>query len=265
MERQSFDQDEVQLQRNEAVLGNMRLRFGIDHYYTEVEDLPTRQEMAPGSALKLFDDVLMPDGVAYRVVAPAMGRDNFTAYGVTSYGPLTTTWSVRDVQDRAPADPQEQAMPVVAPLEPPEEPEPEEPTPEQMAALRFSAFSLIDAYSDAMFASGFLFKGVLLSLSLEAQARYTNMDYQRSALDPLGNPVLTYPLVFSSLDDTTTVTLDSADDLHFMYLTAFARVAEIVLTGNAEKNYIRDPARTAEELRTYRDTRPLPSIIPPEP
>lgn len=270
MERLTLDQDQVQAQREAALAANKRMRFGIDFYFTEPEDLPDRPILSPVSRLKLFDDVELADGSRQRVIAPAPGRDRFTAFGEVGGTAKTATWSVRDVVDRAPADAQEEPMPIWPMPQAPDPVAPAEPddseTPERvMAALRLSAFRLIDANSDLLFASGVEFMDVVLSLSLEAQARYHNMDYLRNETLPSGDPVLPYPITFSSLDDTQTVTLTAPDDVHGLYLTAVARVAEIVASGNTQKDYVRDVARTASELRSYTDPRALPAVIPVEP
>jgi predicted methyltransferase len=80
-----------------------------------------------------------------------------------------------------------------------------------------------------------------------------------------GDPILPYPITFSSLDDTATITIATADEILWMYLSAVARVQEIVASGNQQKNYIRDEARTAQELISFVDSRPLPAVIPVEP
>lgn len=266
MERLSLHHDEVEEQRERALLSNASMMYGIDHYFTEPDDIPQRNVVSTVSAVKLYDDIQMPDGRRFRVVAPAAGRERVTVYGVGELGPALTSVDVRLIVDRAPIDPFETPMPVVAPPATPDEGGSEEITPEYMAALRLEAFNRIDARSKLLFASGFVFMDVILSLSLEAQVRYGNMMGLRDVVHPgTGAPILPYPITFSSLDDTTTVTISVPDEVQWLYLTAVARVSEIVASGNEQKNYIRDELRTAQELVDYVDSRALPSVIPVEP
>lgn len=98
----------------------------------EPEDDPKRTDVCPGSPIKIDDDVkVRTDGGSYRVIAPAPGRDRFTAWGMSpDFGMMmTTSFALADVTDRAPADPNETPMPVTVPLPDEDEDDTTEPEP----------------------------------------------------------------------------------------------------------------------------------------
>lgn len=117
MNRLSLDEQQVQAMRAAVV----SIYASIPGTW-EPEDDPNRTgDVCPGSVLKVDDDVLARDGNAYRVLSPAPGRDRFTAWGMTDWGMTTTSLALSDVTDRAPADPNEIPMPILA-EQPPESP-----------------------------------------------------------------------------------------------------------------------------------------------
>ena len=250
MERLNLDEQQVQALRAAIVAANDEMSGTW-----EPDDDPKRTgEVCPGSAIKLDDDVLASDGNTYRVIAPAPGRERFSAYGQTMWGMTQTSLHLGEVVDRAPADSGEEPMPVWTPPEP--VPEPEFPAwKPDIPALRQQAFAQIDQRSDQWFAAGFDFDGVRFSLSERAQIRYTNMQIFAEAL---------VPLTVNALDDTSAVTFTVADELRNFCMTAMAVVTQIVNDGAEQKEIVRG-LQTGEELAAYQDPRPPPTDVPLEP
>jgi hypothetical protein len=252
MDRLTLDDAQVDDKRAEALAANARLD-GV----WEADAAPTRTgEVCPGSLLRLFDDVQLRDGLIYRVIAPAEGRDRFVCWGRTDFGMTYTTASVFDVVDRAPVDPVEQAMPVLGTFEPPAETLPETPVwNPDLPALRQQAFAQIDQRSDLWFASGLVYEGVVYSLSERAQIRYQSMERFAELL---------VPITINSLDDTVAVRFETADALRAFCMTALSVVTGIVNDGGEQKEIVRG-LQTGEELAAYQDPRPAPADVPLEP
>jgi len=87
-------------------------------------DKSDREEIAPGSVLKLYDDVEIYGYLYGRVIAPAAGRTQFFVYWFdpVSGGHNTAIYGTDppdQITDRAPADPTETPMPIVPPPESP--------------------------------------------------------------------------------------------------------------------------------------------------
>ena len=125
-----------------------------------------------------------------------------------------------------------------------------------MPQLRAEAFTKIDARSDALIGAGFVFEGLVFSLTTEAQIRYATMMMLAD--------MMPYPLGINSLDDNGIVQLQSPDHTRAFCLTAMAYVKGAVDSGTVEKDRVRG-AETIEALMTFEDARPLPSRATPPP
>lgn len=111
MDRLSLDEETVTNMRAAIIAANATLEGPWDG----PEDDPTRTgDVCPGSPLKIDDDVLA-NGDSYRVLCPSVGRDRFMAFGITGWGPTTTSLALSEVTDRAPLDANETPMPVIPP------------------------------------------------------------------------------------------------------------------------------------------------------
>jgi hypothetical protein len=76
-------------------------------------DLPTRDDVCPGTYLKEGDDVACYSGALLcRVICAAPSRDSFYAWWMDpEVGATVGVNQVQYVTDRAPADPEEEGMP----------------------------------------------------------------------------------------------------------------------------------------------------------
>lgn len=81
----------------------------------------------PSSYLKLDDDVMW-GGVPLRVVWGCDDPFSFLGYNQDIFGDSVPSFDARLIDDRAPADPEEEPLPIFPPDPPPE---PEEPPPEE--------------------------------------------------------------------------------------------------------------------------------------
>ncbi len=201
------------------------------------------QEIGTGewipSALKRDDDVFI-GGLVMRVIGPAPSRGRFYAYRQDDkHGELVIPFEVTRVENRAPKNQSETAMPVVPGFYEP-------PPPEDLEALRQDAFAKIDARSQELIKAGFTYRDVVFSASLEAQARYNGM---MTFVD-----ALTYPLGINSLDDTVNLNLIDQDDVRGFCLTALGHIKAVVDSGSTQKQRVRDMTEPAQ-LREYQDPR----------
>lgn len=112
--------------------------------------------------------------------------------------------------------------------------------------LRADAFVRIDATSDELFARGFLFEGIVFSITVEAQIRYATMLMLADALP--------YPLGINSLDDNDCLYLQNGDHTRGFCMTAMGFVKGVVDSGTVQKDFVR-AMETAEELVGYQDPR----------
>ncbi len=192
------------------------------------------------TALKTNDDVLVDD-VSMRVLGPALGRQNFFAVS-WGQGEVFRDVDVRRIGDRAPADEDEEPMPVVPGLL--------EAFPERsLEDLRADAFRQIDQHSDLLIKGGFFYQDIRFSATLEAQIRYNAMLVLADTL--------TYPLDINSLDDRDMVSLQSADETRQFVGAALAHVKGVVDSGTREKERVR-AMDDYEELETFTDSRRVP-------
>lgn len=111
---------------------------------------------------------------------------------------------------------------------------------------RDDAFRRIDRRSDDMIESGFPFDGATFSLSVEAQVRYATMMMLADKL--------TYPLTINSLDDRSSVDLQSGDHTRAFCLSAMGYVKNVVDSGSAQKAVVRE-LTDVNELVAYQDPR----------
>ena len=100
-------------------------------------------------------------------------------------------------------------------------------------------FKEIDTRTEELIKQGFLYKGLVFSLSQNAQINILALHETRN------DPALLYPVAYSTLDDSNHYDVIDATDLHNMYLTALATKKAHVDTGTTLKNSIRDAVNEA--------------------
>lgn len=243
MERLDLDDAEVEARRA-ALLAV----FAQEPETAEPEDHPAREELCPGSLLALYDDVETADG-RWRIIAPAAGRTRVSVFGVGPFGPTSTSISVHDIVERAPADLEAVPMPVLGEVEPlPAEGPPPvfEFPPPDIEALRLDVIKQVDIVSTALIRRGFEFEGIIFSMTNEAQIRYLGMQADADFLP--------YPLPINSKDDSTFLVLYSAEHTLNFCRGAKLHVMSVVGTGTLQKQAVRS-MQTAAELSAYHDPR----------
>lgn len=115
-----------------------------------------------------------------------------------------------------------------------------------LAEAKARRFVEIDHRTDALIASGFSFRDMRFSLSLEAQARLQFMNSEREMLQ--------YPVVYNSVDDNSALTLTEAAEVRTFALTAAGTLRYYLDTGTALKQLVRDAGSTAD-VQAVMDTR----------
>lgn len=98
----------------------------------------------------------------------------------------------------------------------------------------------VNAAVDARIEAGWPWRGTVFSASLAAQTRWARLDVRRDELP--------YPLPAASLDDTTTVWLAGADDVHEGALRCEAHVIAAVAAGAAAKAVLAQVPALAEAV-----------------
>jgi hypothetical protein len=125
MDRVAYDADVMQQffaeQQRAFVIANISGEENFDPL-----DKTDREDIVPGTYLKLWDDVQVygTTGPKVRIICAAGGRDNFFSYRFDSSngGHVLENWPKDSVTDRAPADPEEEPMPngsIFIPEDPP--------------------------------------------------------------------------------------------------------------------------------------------------
>lgn len=109
-------------------------------------------------------------------------------------------------------------------------------------------FEQIDKKTNEIIARGYVWEGVVLSLSLPSQTRLNGVYAMQD--DPPGG----YPIVWNSLDDNSFVTLEDAKDTVSMHDAAGNRLREVVDSGTAIKEEVR-AATTVAEVEAIVDPR----------
>lgn len=71
------------------------------------------------SSIKINDDVMLWGCIPARVCGPACNRTYFSVYNQNWFGNMTLPVEITAVSDRAPADPEEEPMPLYNPVYPP--------------------------------------------------------------------------------------------------------------------------------------------------
>lgn len=103
----------------------------------------------------------------------------------------------------------------------------------QLDNAKIAKCGQIDQKTNEILARGYLWDGVVLSLSLGAQTRLNGIYATR--LDPPGG----YPVIWNSLDDLSFVTLADANDVVSMHDAAGDRLRSVVDSGTAIKDEVR--------------------------
>jgi len=100
----------------------------------------------------------------------------------------------------------------------------------------------IDVRTEQLIALGYEYPpatGKMLSLSENAQLNLLGMDMTRN------DPLFVYPVTMSTMDDTDTVVLANATDVHNLYLTALAAKRGHLDSGTVLKDSVRTAADKA--------------------
>lgn len=118
--------------------------------------------------------------------------------------------------------------------------------------LRQLCFAKIDARSSARINAGFVFDGVLFSMSASAQQRYAAMEMKVDKLHAAG----AFPLPINSLDDTEVLALRDKEHLLAFCDGPFFHTLHIVGEGTYFKQMIRDSEDPAF-IASFEDPRPL--------
>lgn len=122
---------------------------------------------------------------------------------------------------------------------------------ESLVALRMRRIQAINQRTEVIIRVGFEFppgSGQMFSMSDIAQF---NLEVANGARDL---PELTYPVLFSFIDDSGAYSCPNAATLHYMWLTALSLKRTALDSGRALKNAV-TAAATAAELAAVEDTR----------
>lgn len=92
----------------------------------------------------------------------------------------------------------------------------------------------IDAKTGELISQGFTYQNLIFSLSQNAQINLLGLDNTRD------DPSMTYPIAYNTLDDLNSYDVQSANDIHLMYLTALGTKKSYVDSGTILKKLIRD-------------------------
>jgi hypothetical protein len=103
-------------------------------------------------------------------------------------------------------------------------------TLDEVKQLRYKE---IDLRTEELISQGFSYNSLVFSLSQNAQINILALHETRN------DPALTYPIEYSTLDDSAHYDVVDADDLHNMYLTALATKKSWVDSGTTLKDSIR--------------------------
>jgi len=98
--------------------------------------------------------------------------------------------------------------------------------------------SSINATTANLAKSGFTFNGVELSSSLESQVRWLGAYNNRASL--------TYPFTIMSLDDKSTVDVQSSADIEALYLALFNHVQSAITSGVDLKKQVINASSVAD-------------------
>jgi hypothetical protein len=109
-------------------------------------------------------------------------------------------------------------------------------------------FKEIDLRTEELIKQGFSYNNLTFSLSQNAQINILALHETRN------DPALTYPIEYSTIDDSAHYDVVDATDLHNMYLTALATKKGWVDSGTALKDSIR-AATNEQEVQSIIDNR----------
>ncbi len=104
-----------------------------------------------------------------------------------------------------------------------------------LSSVKASKLLAIDARTDALIASGFVYSSKTFSLSLPAQIKMNGSHMVRD------DPSFTYPVIWNTMDDNDTISLADSAALDAFYLTALGTVRSHLDSGTA----LKDQARAA--------------------
>ncbi len=104
-------------------------------------------------------------------------------------------------------------------------------TLEEYKSVRYNE---IDSRTGELITQGFTYQNLVFSLSQNAQINILGLDNTKD------DPALTYPIEYSTIDDSDHYYVQNATDLHYMYLTALATKKSYVDSGTLLKDAVRD-------------------------
>jgi hypothetical protein len=100
----------------------------------------------------------------------------------------------------------------------------------------------IDTRTDELIDRGFNFGGLTFSLSQAAQSTLLGLDLTK------GDPLLSYPIKYNTKDDSDTITLNNAVEVHGFFLTAVGTYRQWLDSGVALKDLVRSANTVADVI-----------------
>ena len=107
-----------------------------------------------------------------------------------------------------------------------------------LASSKRNKFDEIDARTEELIATGYVFAGKVFSLSANAQKYWIGL--------VVGKDMMTYPLAVNTLDDSSTYDIQDAATVVGMYATAMGTVKARLGSGTALKDLVRAATTIAE-------------------
>jgi hypothetical protein len=123
MQRQTLDAEQEAIVSRQRAYHKDQADRGDDDYLPEADRRNREHVLGPNCSVKRDDDVLIGT-IVYRVIGPARQEGRLYLLAEAPYGWADFDFAGADITDRAPADPNEEPLPIF--LEPEEEPDPNE-------------------------------------------------------------------------------------------------------------------------------------------
>jgi hypothetical protein len=123
-----------------------------------------------------------------------------------------------------------------------------EDDPHHLPTVKAAKFGEIDAKTTSLIENGFEYNGQRFSLAGTSQIKLIGMDLLR------GDPLVSFPVKFNTIDDHGAVSLQDANAVHAFVLTAFGAYRTYLDTGTSLKDQVR-AATTVEGVTTIIDPR----------
>jgi hypothetical protein len=119
---------------------------------------------------------------------------------------------------------------------------------DELAYMKTKRAAEVDALTDELIKAGMSFGGKVFSLSPAAQLKMVAAYVTRN------DPAFTFPVVWNTIDDLDTFSIDDAQDMSNFYLTGIGTVRAHLDSGTTIKDAIR-AATTVAELDAVEDNR----------